>query len=133
MLIYEVFCKDYDSGYVLFRTKDSRKAETFCDVYNKYHAAVFDRAAIVKIIDTSKIEKHADETIKSFKFMTEVKVDKSSGEVLSIKPVYINDQRIQAAELSSALSESVTLYFDVKKDVTEQMIKSAYEKALLNL
>ena len=124
MLIYEVVCRDYNSNYVLFRTKDSNKAESFCDVYNKYHAAVFDNSAIVKVIDTSKIEKLADETINQFKFMTEVKIDKASGEVLSKKPVFVDDKRIAAAKLSSPLSQVLTLYFDITSDLTDSLLRA---------
>jgi len=129
MLIFEVVCRDYDAGYVLFRTKNSKKAETFCNVYNKYHTAIFDSAAIIKVIDTARIEKDAEEMIKSFEFKTEVRVNKD-GEVLSKKPVYINEKRIQAANLGASLSDTIKLYFDIKKDVTDAMIKSAYEKAV---
>lgn len=124
MLIYEVVCRDFYSNYVLFRTKDSVKAETFCDVYNKYHAAVFDRSAIVNVIDTSKIEKLADETINQFKFMTEVKIDKESGEVLSRKPVFVDDKRIAAAQLSSPLSQVLTLFFDITSDFSDSLLKA---------
>ena len=125
MLIYEVICKSYDRRYVLFRTKDQLKAESFCAVYNKYHNNIFDEGAIIKIIDTARMERDADELLKKFKFMTEVQI--LDGEIVSCKPVFVNDERIKLNDAISSLSEGVKLFFDIKDDLDEDKIWNRYE------
>ncbi len=126
MLIYELLCTDYGSNYVLFRTKDSTKAENFCNVYNRYHTKIFDNDAKIRVIDTSRIDRDADKALAGFRFMTEVKV--VDGEIKSCKPVFVNDARINAAKLVEPLSEGVTFYYEITDDVSDAQILERYEK-----
>ena len=124
MLIYEIVCKNRER-HILFRTKDYLKAETFCDVYNKYHNGIFDEGAIINIIDTSKIESAADKFINNFKFMTEV--DISDDKITAVKPVFVDDSRIKMNDAVNSLSEGTKLFFDITDDIDEEKIWAAYE------
>lgn len=123
MLIYEVISKN-QSRNVLFRTKDYKKAETFCDIYNKYHNDIFDEGVIINVIDTSKIERDADTFIDNFKFMAEVTI---SNGIISVKPVFVDDTRIKMNIAVNSLSQCTKLFFDITDDIDKDKILAAYE------
>lgn len=126
MIIYEIVCDNYQNKYVLFRTKDKFKADAFCDVYNKYHNDIFDRGVKINTIDTNQIERHADKLISRFKFVNEVKIN--DGEIESIKPVYVDDNRIAANDFAQSLSEGTTLFFDITDDLTAEKIWAKFDE-----
>lgn len=124
MFIYEVICKN-QARHILFRTKNYEKAETFCDVYNKYHNDIFDDGVILNVIDTSKIDKAANAFIDKFKFMTEV--DIIDGEIATVKPVFVDDSRVKMVDAVNSLSEGTKLFFDITADIDNDTIWAAYE------
>lgn len=126
MFIYEIVCESYHNQYVLFRTKDKFKADAFCDVYNKYHNDIFDSGVKINTIDTNQIERQADKIISRFKFVNEVKI--LDGEIESIKPVYVDDNRIAANDFAQSLCEGTTLFFDITDDLTADKIFAKFDE-----